>query len=856
MNDPIYATLKDKTKEHLTLAHFQGNARHLYLDSLATISQLIMEIITFLFPSRNVIEPLKGKYSDISRPLNESFRHTGHGSVLGNSWGNPTFLDPAYLGDDMAVHLRGKIHLISINTEISSNFLSFFTKSAASSSAKDRKNKCVSEQYVRERKSNAAKQFAYNKLKNERYTGAKHEQSSKKSSTAPKRPPQPKLDLNKKEKEGMLIDLSPPQQQDMDAASSGTFLSSANIMDAPIDVPTEDFGTEEAADVFGSGSDNKPEPPPYQSPPTYMNTAYQMTQTVANYSANSSSEPNQYGNLDPFDTSHVMSPKKRLSNYNSIPSAHRYSADALKVDNSNFIRNQIQPTTSGSNASKTNGASLRPYQSTAVSQLDEMIQNKIASLSPKGSHTSLTEHGSKSSSPSLIQSNLTMNTETQLSYSSENVYSNANAHEDKLSDSLRVNLSSMTLNDTGDNIDAQPNVTAAAAPVSSENAIAGTLDRAFLAELEKEIYKNDISVSNLNVNTPQSSNYSSMNAKDSTVSTIKSDVYGQSSVNWLQNDTGTATPSSSSSASTNAYQSIGTTPSQTQSPAKYTNESIKMTNFESATNMTMNKKLYNTDVGATASSISPKPIVNQIASNHMTAATNNSNQPIYNNHVTANALANSYGFDQTHNFVAVSNRPMSANVQSHSNLLRANNPSNNIYNSVTSEIYGSVAGENVYDIVATPHSANASIYYGMTNVSRNDDYYQDIQNNDPHPQTVIYDEVADDDLLLKPHRRAPTVPPVLSAQQIQRRLERAQKEQQQQVYGNLESSNLYANNGFVGGHSNHSKYEEVGQSYQQKINSLMKEQEATEEEAKAALHASNWDHNQAVRNFKTARLLR
>lgn len=46
--------------------------------------------------------------TDISRPLNDSFRHTGHGSVLGNSWGNPSFLDPKYMGDDKnAVSLRG-----------------------------------------------------------------------------------------------------------------------------------------------------------------------------------------------------------------------------------------------------------------------------------------------------------------------------------------------------------------------------------------------------------------------------------------------------------------------------------------------------------------------------------------------------------------------------------------------------------------------------------------------------------------------------------------------------------------------------------------------------------------------------
>lgn len=63
-----------------------------------------------IYLNRNIVEPLKGKFPDISRPINDSFRHTGHGSVLGNSWGNPSFLDPNFLGDDKnahTVHLRG-----------------------------------------------------------------------------------------------------------------------------------------------------------------------------------------------------------------------------------------------------------------------------------------------------------------------------------------------------------------------------------------------------------------------------------------------------------------------------------------------------------------------------------------------------------------------------------------------------------------------------------------------------------------------------------------------------------------------------------------------------------------------------
>lgn len=59
-----------------------------------------------------MVESVKGKNTDISRPVNQSFRHTGHGSVFGASWGSPAFIDPAYLGDNGIpgnVELRGKL---------------------------------------------------------------------------------------------------------------------------------------------------------------------------------------------------------------------------------------------------------------------------------------------------------------------------------------------------------------------------------------------------------------------------------------------------------------------------------------------------------------------------------------------------------------------------------------------------------------------------------------------------------------------------------------------------------------------------------------------------------------------------
>lgn len=38
---------------------------------------------------------------DISRPLRNSMIHTGHGDPWGKSWGNPSSIDPMYLGNPM-----------------------------------------------------------------------------------------------------------------------------------------------------------------------------------------------------------------------------------------------------------------------------------------------------------------------------------------------------------------------------------------------------------------------------------------------------------------------------------------------------------------------------------------------------------------------------------------------------------------------------------------------------------------------------------------------------------------------------------------------------------------------------------
>jgi len=55
-----------------------------------------------LFP-RALVDPLRPRIAqDISKPLRNSFIHTGHGAPFGKSWGSPSAIDDVYLKNPMA----------------------------------------------------------------------------------------------------------------------------------------------------------------------------------------------------------------------------------------------------------------------------------------------------------------------------------------------------------------------------------------------------------------------------------------------------------------------------------------------------------------------------------------------------------------------------------------------------------------------------------------------------------------------------------------------------------------------------------------------------------------------------------
>ncbi|XP_037887710.1 uncharacterized protein LOC119636447 [Glossina fuscipes] len=233
-----------------------------------------------IFP-RNVLE--KTINSDLIRPFHDGLKATG--SPFGFCWGGAGAM-AASSGSD------------------------FQTDRARKTSVQHQANLT----HAKERKSIINKQFAYNKLINER-GGVEVQKNSAliaknnncKRNMGPQRPPPPLAQAQ--QREGILIDISP----EFGGAGPPPLMPSDTtfcILDAPIEVPTEgeDYSMENDLTPhtptlnttrqfeFNTSPSNRPQPPPYQMPPTYSNT---MEFSQYQQRPKSQTPPKE----DPFETS-------------------------------------------------------------------------------------------------------------------------------------------------------------------------------------------------------------------------------------------------------------------------------------------------------------------------------------------------------------------------------------------------------------------------------------------------------------------------------------------------------------------------------------------------------------------------
>uniref|UniRef100_A0A182TKP0 Uncharacterized protein n=1 Tax=Anopheles melas TaxID=34690 RepID=A0A182TKP0_9DIPT len=676
-----------------------------------------------------------GSSATISRPLHDSFRHTGHGTPFGASWGNPATLE-----------MEGEVKLRNKSKDLVSV---------------DRRGKCISEQYVKERKSNASKQFSYNKLVNENHSKQQHLHHQAQLHRPP-RPPQPQQPAAT---EGILIDLSSPNDDatfggssGASGAASGTVRQVASILDEPIDIPTEGddpFGAQQPVQQheqhhlqlatvasFASVSPvpsvaAKPEPPPYQMPPKYSNTYGIVHDSTLNLSI--ATEP------DPFAPQQSQPPQQHphyqkqetivTSDYESGPSSSVSARDLMaSIKRQQTIEQVAAPPTQPVYGNWRGSVSnINSNYGRVGTDLDGLTADVLSSLNNGPSGSGLSSPGGS---------------------------------RDAYNDSLEVNVSGNGLASPYGGSTAHVNVTPK------------KLDKSFLAELEKDIYKQEPSAGN---SMNSSVAYAARNsAKD--VSHSKYDTTANLAMSQIY-----ANQANSIALAASLQQQL------TLSPKK---QNMVQQPVASDTNTLVQQMWAERNNVAAAAVAAPLPDGGQ--------------QPV--------------SPQKSHNFVALSNGVQPAHHQYGSTMSL---PGANIYSSVyngsiaSSDVYQTVGGD-LYDVVApTP----ASLYERVpaqqiyNNVMGQHGSMMAINITGPNA-TAIYDEVSNEQLSeLRPIRPAPSAP--LSAQQIQRRLDRLAQQDQQVA----------------------SLLQELGD-------------EANEEEARNSLAAVNWDHTLAVRHFKIERLCR
>ncbi|XP_065367126.1 activated Cdc42 kinase Ack [Calliphora vicina] len=743
-----------------------------------------------IFPSQ-ILEKTKQTNSDLIRPMHENLRATGHsGSPFGFCWG-------------------GAGTMATSSSEMHAE--------RARKTASLQAHSMQQLHHAKERKSIVSKQFSYNKLVNERAVELQRHQSMQAAAGAngknksgknkgPLRPPPPQL---QQQQEGILIDISPefgggsgpsPSTQNpllhLGESSSMHVDSSFCILDAPIEVPTEG---EEYLDNDASSSCVMPttptalthnnfdfgaspsrlHPPPYQMPPTYSNTM-------------EFSQQQPTPTRDPFDTSRIS-----LNGSNGTNTTN----DDINALYSNVIKPQQQDT---------------PLRNTFLQNSNYNSPSARKSLfggpGPASSASNISLAGNKENIPQMPAETTTNNLAGLRQYETTKIQSTTiSAAEDS---ALQKNLSTLSLEKQTTNT-----VTAAASVVTTSNEQV-MLDKSFIAELEKDMYSN------------KGQNDYERNSTQ---------MYANKEVAFKQN----LTPLKNSGASHSNH----------SSPASNSGASPKMHNIErqagqynalenrnsvysATTPETHAQKPNNLENASAVAANNTQSVVNRIWYERVANQTEYyaqpaleniySNQGIYQATPVATATSAASGNETNHSFVAISNRVVAP---------KAANP---VYASSAS-IYGSVTGHNMYDSVApTP-----STYYGQLPLSHQSNSNGQIYSNGngtATAQPAIYDEVTLDDYL-RPHRPAPLAPPQLSAQQIQRRLEKLKKQQESQMEG---SSSLYA--------PPPSDYEREHQKIQQMMQDLGPNTQ--ELDVRNALRAASGDTNLAIRHYKIDQLSR
>ncbi|KDR13827.1 activated CDC42 kinase 1 isoform X2 [Zootermopsis nevadensis] len=231
------------------------------------------------FP-RCLVDPMRKKVvEDISKPLQNSFIHTGHGSPYGKSWGSPVFIDDVYLRNPMEPP----------------DVLGMAQDPGPAPKLPDRKKRLAHQARGRSNQ----KQFNYSKLTDETPHSVADGLKFMQAEAAAGGTKEAKGETSSLE--GVLIDLVTPVEVPVLVRSVSTSESTNtnSIMDEPIDAAEEEF--------WGDGE---------ISNRVYENCSFNVG--AGNGYSNVDSKPvsvtnTRFESPDPFDTSHVYGPNRYYS---------------------------------------------------------------------------------------------------------------------------------------------------------------------------------------------------------------------------------------------------------------------------------------------------------------------------------------------------------------------------------------------------------------------------------------------------------------------------------------------------------------------------------------------------------------
>ncbi|XP_039296989.1 signaling mucin HKR1 isoform X2 [Nilaparvata lugens] len=294
------------------------------------------------FP-RCMVDPLRPKAAeDISRPLSNSFIHTGHGDPYGKSWGSPAAIDEVYLNNPMCPP-----DLMTSSVQVKPSTLPSEQQWNSAATTERHLPAKKTGNYILHRHS-TGRQFDYKKLCNESAAATSAQQKRNKRSQqnvarqqvasaekcrvlrpAPGRPHSVvglpsaanSSNLSQSLTTDLLIDLSPPSESGANVGHSGGASEaspqpSVSILDEPIDVPT--LGEEASNITWDSQYSNEDD----SSSGYATSGSCTAFSAAASCTAFSAATPRSYTNCppdgstvtsaglltddDPFDTSRVF----------------------------------------------------------------------------------------------------------------------------------------------------------------------------------------------------------------------------------------------------------------------------------------------------------------------------------------------------------------------------------------------------------------------------------------------------------------------------------------------------------------------------------------------------------------------